>query len=100
MDPQEIVEEEEEVEVGMRTKPALPCSHTSLKTHQSTRIRRAEIQNREKEAGEGGASRVGRRRREGGSPKCRRPQVTSRPRYLARPNSNPVDDDNADAWGK
>ena len=100
MDPQEIVEEEVE-EVGMRTKPALPCSHTSLKTHQSTRIRRAEIQNREKEAGEGGASRVGRRRREeGGSPKCRRPQVTSRPRYLARPNSNPVDDHNADAWGK
>merc|ERR1712192_27228 len=45
--PLTIVEEEE---LRMRTKPALPCSHTSLKTHQSTGIRRAEIQNREKEA--------------------------------------------------
>ena len=82
----------------MRTKPALPCSHTSLKTHQSTGIRRAEIQNREKEAE---ANRRRRRRGEEPNRKCRRPQVRSSPRYLARPNPPPTDDDDADdAWGK
>ena len=67
-----------------RTKPALPSSHTSLKTHQSTGIRRAEIQNREKE-GEAEANKGRRRREEERSRKCRRPQVRSSPRYLARP---------------
>ena len=61
----------------MRTKPALPCSHTSLKTHQSTGIRRAEIQNREKEEARTKPSKAK------PSPKSRRPQVTSSPRYLA-----------------
>ena len=81
-----------------RTKPGLPCSHTSPKTHQSMRIRRAEIQNREKEAE---ANRRRRRRGEEPNRKCRRPQVRSSPRYLARPNPPPTDDDDADnAWGK
>ena len=77
-----------------RTKLALPCSHTSLKTHQSTQIRRAEIQNREKEGEATGGNRGRRRREEERSRKCRRPQVRSSPRYLARPN--PADDDDAD----
>ena len=80
MDLLTIVEEEEEEEEGglkMRTKPALPCSHTSLKTHQSTGIRRAEIQNREKEEARTKPSKAK------PSPKSRRPQVTSSPRYLA-----------------
>ena len=81
-----------------RTKPGLPCSHTSPKTHQSMRIRRAEIQNREKEAE---ANRRRRRRGEEPNRKCRRHQVRSSPRYLARPNPPPTDDDDADnAWGK
>ena len=83
-------EEEEEEEEGegitrRRTKPALRCSPTSLRTHPSARIRRAE--NHEKET----RASLARTRREGPSPKSRLPQVKFR---LLASSTSPSDDDN------
>ena len=81
-------EEEEEEDEGItrrRTKPALRCSPTSLRTHRSARIRRAE--NHEKET----RASLARTRRAGPNPKSRPPQVKFR---LLVSSIGPSDDDN------